>query len=333
MLRAPAMGSFPQIRPRRLRRTEGLRRLVREHTLAPERLVYPMFCVPGSGVREPIQSMPGIFRQSPDLCAELAHEASSLGLGGVLLFGVPTQKDATGSSGRDPEGLVPQAIRAIRKAAPELPVVTDVCLCDYTDHGHCGVLTPEGEVRNDATLPLLVEQALTHARAGADVVAPSDMMDGRVGAIRRGLDEAGFSHVAILSYAVKYASAFYGPFREAAHNAPARGDRRGYQMDPANAREALREVELDLDEGADMVMVKPAIAYLDVVRQLRDRLDVPVFAYNVSGEYSMVRAAAQAGFLDGQRAMMESLTSIQRAGADGIVTYFALEAAKALVGS
>ncbi|MHB1843933.1 MAG: porphobilinogen synthase [Deltaproteobacteria bacterium] len=326
------MSSFPVIRPRRLRRTEGLRRLVRESVLAPSQLVYPIFVVEGTSVQEPIRSMPGIFRKSPDLCAEEAHEAERLGLGGLLLFGVPSHKDSTGSSGRDPDGLVPRAISAIRRAAPTLPIVTDVCLCDYTDHGHCGLLTPTGDVQNDETLPLLVEQALSHARAGADVVAPSDMMDGRVGAIRRGLDDAGFSQVSILSYAVKYASAFYGPFREAAHNAPKQGDRRGYQMDPANAREALREVALDLEEGADMVMVKPAIAYLDIVRQVRDRFEVPLLAYNVSGEYSMIRAAAEQGFIDGSRAMMECLMSIRRAGADAIVTYFALEAAKALTG-
>ncbi len=326
------MGQFPKTRLRRLRRTEGIRRLVRESRLAPEQLVYPIFVAPGRNARQPIRSMPGISRVSVDLLGEEARIAEKLGLGGLLLFGVPDDKDATGSSGRSPDGLIPRAIESIKSAAPGVLVITDVCLCDYTDHGHCGVLR-NGEVDNDATLPLLVEQALSHALAGADVVAPSDMMDGRVAAIRQGLDEAGFPQTAILSYAAKYASAFYGPFREAAQNAPKQGDRKGYQMDPANAREALREVALDLDEGADMVMVKPAIAYLDVVRQVRDRFDVPVLAYNVSGEYSMIQAAAAQGFIDGRRAMWETLTSIRRAGADAIVTYFALEAAKALAGS
>jgi len=331
MLRA-IMAQFPTIRPRRLRRSEGLRRLVREARLAPEQLVYPLFVVPGRKVSQPIKSMPGVSRLSPDLLGDQAKAAAKLGLGGLLLFGVPDEKDATGSSGRAADGLIPQAVRAVKEAAPDLLVVTDVCLCDYTDHGHCGVLR-DGEVDNDASLPLLVEQALSHARAGADVVAPSDMMDGRVGAIRRGLDEAGHAQTAILSYAAKYASAFYGPFREAAQNSPKQGDRKGYQMDPGNAREALREVALDLDEGADMVMVKPALAYLDVVRQVRDRFDVPVLAYNVSGEYSMIQLAAANGFLDGRRAMLETLTSIRRAGADAIVTYFAVEAAKALAGT
>jgi porphobilinogen synthase len=323
------MSQFPQVRLRRLRKSEGLRRLVREVRLTPDQLIYPIFCVPGRNVRQPIASMPGIDRLSPDLCAEEARTVKKLGVGGVLLFGVPPDKDATGKAGRDPDGLIPKAVRSMKEAVPDLLVMTDVCLCDYTDHGHCGVLK-NGEVDNDATLPLLAEQALTHAKAGADVVAPSDMMDGRVGAIRKGLDGAGFPDTAILSYAVKYASAFYGPFREAAQNTPKQGDRKGYQMDPSNAREAIREVELDLAEGADMVMVKPAIAYLDIVRQVRDRFDVPVLAYNVSGEYSMLKAAAANGWIDGRRAMMETLTSIRRAGADGIITYFALEAAKVL---
>ena len=313
-----------------MRRTEALRGLVRETSLAPSQLIYPLFVAPGHGRREAIASMPGIARLSPDLCAEEALEAQRLGVGGVLLFGVPEHKDARGTSGADPDGLVPEAVRAVKRAAPGLLVVTDVCLCDYTDHGHCGLLDGRGEVQNDATLPLLVEQALAQARAGADVVAPSDMMDGRVGAIRRGLDEAGLAETAILSYAVKYASAFYGPFREAAKNTPKQGDRRGYQMDPGNAREALREVEQDLAEGADLVMVKPALAYLDVIRRVRDRFDVPLVAYNVSGEYSMLKAAAERGWIDGPRAMLECLTSIRRAGADAIITYFALEAAKAL---
>jgi porphobilinogen synthase len=323
------MASFPQVRLRRLRKSEGLRRLVREARLTPEQLIYPVFVVPGKGVRQPIASMPGIDRVSPDLCAEEARAAAKLGVGGLLLFGVPTDKDATGSSGRDPNGLMPQAIRAVKAAVPDMLVITDVCLCDYTDHGHCGVIV-NGEVDNDASLPLLAEQALSQAKAGADVVAPSDMMDGRVAAIRTALDGAGLQNTAILSYAAKYASGFYGPFREAAQNAPKLGDRKGYQMDPGNAREALREVAFDLEEGADFVMVKPAIAYLDIVRQVRDRFDVPVLAYNVSGEYSMLKAAAANGWIDGQRTMLETLISIRRAGADGIVTYFALEAAKLL---
>jgi porphobilinogen synthase len=326
------MSQFPQVRLRRLRKSEGLRRLVREARLSPDQLVYPIFCVPGRNVRQPIASMPGIDRLSPDLLAEEARTVKKLGVGGVLLFGVPADKDATGKSGRDPDGLIPRAVKSMKEAVPDLLVITDVCLCDYTDHGHCGVLK-NGEVDNDASLPLLAEQALTHARAGADVVAPSDMMDGRVAAIRKGLDGAGLQDTAILSYAAKYASAFYGPFREAAQNAPKQGDRKGYQMDPANAREALREVALDLEEGADMVMVKPATAYLDIVRQVRDRFDVPVLAYNVSGEYSMLKAAAANGWIDGRRAMIETLTSIRRAGADAIVTYFALEAATVLAGS
>ncbi len=326
------MALFPQVRPRRLRRSDGLRRLVRETRLSPEQFVLPLFVIPGRGQKQPIASMPGVFRLSPDLCAEQARAAKSLGLGGLLLFGVPPEKDATGSSGRDPQGLVPQAVRAIKEAVPELPIATDVCLCDYTDHGHCGVLR-NGTVDNDATLPLLVEQALSQARAGADIVAPSDMMDGRVAAIRRGLDEAGFEYTAILSYAAKFSSSFYGPFREAAQNSPKQGDRKGYQMDPANGREALREVALDIEEGADMVMVKPAIAYLDVVRAVRDRFEVPVWAYNVSGEYSMIRAAATNGWIDGERAMLETLTGIRRAGADTVVTYFAAEAARLLAGA
>ncbi len=326
------MTGFPVVRSRRLRRGEGIRRLVREARLSPAQLVLPLFVIPGKGQRQPIASMPGVERLSADLCGEEARSAKSLGLGGLLLFGVPDEKDATGSSGRDPDGLVPRAIRAAKEAAPELPVMADVCLCDYTDHGHCGVLLPSGEVDNDATLPLLADQALAYARAGADVVAPSDMMDGRVAAIRRGLDEAGLSDTAILSYAAKYASAFYGPFREAANNRPRQGDRKGYQMDPANGREALREVALDIEEGADMVMVKPAMAYLDVVRAVRERFDVPLLAYNVSGEYSMLEAAAANGWIDGQRAMLEMLTGIRRAGADAIITYFAPKAARLLAG-
>jgi porphobilinogen synthase len=325
MQRAP----FPHTRLRRLRRTESLRRLTRETELAPRHLVYPLFCTPGKGLMQGIAAMPGVSRLSPDLCAEVAREVHALGIGGVILFGIPTLKDARGTSGTDPDGIVPHSIRAIKKAAPELCVVTDVCLCEYTDHGHCGVLS-NGSVDNDATLPLLAAQAVAHARAGADIVAPSDMMDGRIGFIRRALDEGGLHDTAILSYAAKYASAFYGPFREAAQSSPREGDRRGYQMDPANAREALEEVAMDVAEGADLVMVKPALSYLDIVRRVRERFDLPVWAYQVSGEYAMLKAAAAAGYLDEERAMMEMLVCTRRAGADAIVTYFALDAARAL---
>jgi porphobilinogen synthase len=316
-------------RLRRLRRTESLRRLTRETDLTPRQLVYPLFCTPGKGVRQPIGAMPGVSRLSPDLCAEQAREIHALGIGGVLLFGIPSEKDARGTSGIDPDGIVPQAVRAIKAAAPDLCVVTDVCLCEYTDHGHCGVLSGK-TVDNDPTLPILAAQALAHAAAGADIVAPSDMMDGRVGVIRRALDERGFGETPILSYAAKFASAFYGPFREAAQSTPREGDRRGYQMDPANAREALEEIALDIAEGADLIMVKPATVYLDVIQRARAQFGLPLWAYNVSGEYAMVKAAAAAGYLDEERAMMEMLTGIRRAGADTIVTYFAPDAARVL---
>jgi porphobilinogen synthase len=273
--------------------------------------------------------MPGVSRLSPDLCAEQAREIHALGIGGVLLFGIPSEKDARGTSGTDPNGIVPEAVRAIKAAAPDLCVVTDVCLCEYTDHGHCGVLAGK-TVDNDPTLPILAAQALAHAAAGADIVAPSDMMDGRVGAIRRALDERGFGETPILSYAAKFASAFYGPFREAAQSTPREGDRRGYQMDPANAREALEEIALDIAEGADLIMVKPATVYLDVIQRARAQFGLPLWAYNVSGEYAMVKAAAAAGYLDEERAMMEMLTGIRRAGADTVVTYFAPDAARVL---
>jgi porphobilinogen synthase len=316
-------------RLRRLRRTESLRRLTRETDLTPRHLVYPLFCTPGKGVRQPIGAMPGVSRLSPDLCAEQAREIHALGIGGVLLFGIPSEKDARGTSGIDPDGIVPQAVRAIKAAAPDLCVVTDVCLCEYTDHGHCGVLSGK-TVDNDPTLPILAAQALAHAAAGADIVAPSDMMDGRVGVIRRALDERGFGETPILSYAAKFASAFYGPFREAAQSTPREGDRRGYQMDPANAREALEEIALDIAEGADLIMVKPATVYLDVIQRARVQFGLPLWAYNVSGEYAMVKAAAAAGYLDEERAMMEMLIGIRRAGADTIVTYFAPDAARVL---
>ena len=323
--------TFPLTRPRRLRRTETIRRMVRETTLAPADFVYPMFVTGGRGVREPIASMPGQFRLSTDAAVALAREAHGLGVPAVILFGIPAHKDATGSAAADPDEAVQRTARALKDALPDLCVVTDVCLCEYTDHGHCG-LVEKGEVLNDPSLDLLAAAAVSHARAGADVVAPSDMMDGRVGHIRRALDAEGFSGVAILAYSAKYASAFYGPFREAAGSTPQFGDRRAYQMDPANAREALREVALDVAEGADMVMVKPALPYLDVLARVRDAVDVPVAAYNVSGEYAMLEAAAANGWLDRNRAILETLTSIRRAGADVVVTYHALDAARLLGG-
>ncbi len=319
--------SFPTERPRRLRRSEGLRAMVRETHLTPEHLVYPLFVAPGKGFREEISSLPGCFHLSPDEAAREAEEVERLGIGGVILFGLPETKDPVGSEGYTEDGVVQQAVRAIRGACSELVVMTDVCLCEYTSHGHCGVVE-DGEVQNDATLELLARMAVSHARAGAHVLAPSDMMDGRVAAIRRALDGEGFSERAILSYAAKYASAYYGPFREAAGSAPQFGDRRGYQMDPANAREALREVRLDVEEGADAVMVKPALAYLDVIRAVRERFDLPVAAYNVSGEYAMVKAAAQRGWVDEERIVMETLTAIRRAGADIILTYHAKDFAR-----
>ncbi|HUL16791.1 MAG TPA: porphobilinogen synthase [Terriglobales bacterium] len=319
--------SFPAHRPRRLRRTELLRDLVRETRLSTAGLVYPMFVCPGSNTRREVGSMPGVFQQSADQAVEECREVESLGIPGVILFGLPETKDARGSSSISTTGVVQKAIEAIRKANLKLLVITDVCLCEYTDHGHCGVIE-NGEVANDPTVEILAEQALSHARAGADIVAPSDMMDGRVGAIRKKLDESGFQNIAILSYAAKYCSGFYGPFREAAHSAPQFGDRRSYQMDSANAREALKEVAMDLEEGADMVMVKPALPYLDIIQRVRERFDVPVAAYNVSGEYAMVKAAAQKGWIDEKRVVLEILTGIQRAGANAILTYHAKDAAK-----
>jgi porphobilinogen synthase len=319
--------TFPTHRPRRLRRTERLRSMVRETRLTPERLVYPLFVAPGEGVRREIASLPGCFHLSPDQAAREAREVEGLGIGAVLLFGLPTAKDAKGSEGYAEDGVVQKAVRAIRGECRDLLVMTDVCLCEYTSHGHCGVVEGQ-EVQNDPTLELLAKMAVSHARAGAHVVAPSDMMDGRVAAIRKALDADGFASVPILSYAAKYASAFYGPFREAADSAPQFGDRRGYQMDSANVREALREVRLDLEEGADMVMVKPALAYLDVIRAVRDAVDVPVAAYNVSGEYAMVKAAAARGWIDEERIVKETLVSIARAGADIILTYHAKDFAQ-----
>ncbi len=323
------MSGFPASRPRRLRRSEALRRLVRETRVATEQLVQPLFVVPGRGVERPVTSMPGIAQLSVDRAAEECRRLADLGVAAVILFGVPETKDARGSGAVTPDGLVPRALEAIRAAAPGLVRITDVCLCEYTDHGHCGVVR-DGEVDNDPTLDILAAEALVHARAGADIVAPSDMMDGRVGAIRRALDAAGFTQLPIMSYAAKYASAFYGPFRDAAESTPHFGDRRAYQMDPANAEEALREVALDLDEGADIVMVKPALPYLDIVRRVKERFGVPVAAYHVSGEYAMLKAAAARGWLDEGRAVAESLTAIRRAGADVIITYFAADVARGL---
>jgi porphobilinogen synthase len=319
--------SFPTHRPRRLRRNEALRSLVRETHLSTAGLIYPMFVCPGAKVRQEVSSMPGIHQQSADQIVEECREVESLGIPAVILFGLPETKDPRGVSSLNSQGVVQRAIAGIRKANLKLLVITDVCLCEYTDHGHCGVIE-HGEVANDPTLDILAQQALSHARAGADIVAPSDMMDGRVGAMRAMLDDHKFENVAILSYAAKYCSGFYGPFREAAQSAPQFGDRRSYQMDPANVREALKEVRLDLDEGADMVMVKPALPYLDVIWRVREAFDVPVGAYNVSGEYAMVKAAAQNGWLDEKRVVLEILTGIQRAGADNILTYHAKDVAR-----
>ena len=326
---APPEGSAMAIRLRRLRRLPALRAMVRETRLSREQLVYPLFVCPGTGVRQEIASMPGCARLSIDLLVEECRAVHGLGIPAVLLFGLPETKDAVGSGAYAEDAIVPRAIAAIKDAVPELLVWADVCLCEYTDHGHCGLLHG-GEVLNDPTVGLLARAAVAYANAGADVVAPSDMMDGRVGAIRGALDRAGFSQTAICSYAAKYASAFYGPFREAADCAPQSGDRRGYQMDPANSDEAIREVGLDLAEGADIVMVKPALAYLDVVRRVKDIYRAPTAAYNVSGEYAMLHAAAQNGWIDHDRAMMETLTSIARAGADIIVSYHAKDAVRLL---
>ncbi|MHB8069385.1 MAG: porphobilinogen synthase [Desulfobaccales bacterium] len=314
-------------RPRRLRRSETLRRMVQETRLRREDLIYPMFVAPGKGVRQEVPSMPGVFRLSVENLVEEAKAVADLGIPAVLLFGLPQKKDETGSEAAYPKGAVQQAVRQLKKQIPNLVVITDVCLCGYTSHGHCGLLRPGGEVDNDSTLEVLAQVAVSHAQAGADIVAPSDMMDGRVGAIREALDEVGLEMTAILSYAVKYASSFYGPFRDAAECAPQFGDRRSYQMDPANAREALREAMLDVEEGADILMVKPAMPYLDILARLRPEFDLPLAAYQVSGEYAMIKAAAQKGWLDETAVMLESLTSIKRAGADLILTYFAKEAA------
>lgn len=322
--------AFPATRMRRLRRTPTLRRMTRQTRLSVDDLVLPLFVVPGEGVEEPVPSLPGVARQSVDRIVESCREAFELGVPAVNLFGIPDVKDAVGSRSWADDGVVQQALRAIRKAVPELVTIVDVCFCEYTDHGHCGVLSPDGSVDNDATLENLARQAVSLARAGADVVAPSDMMDGRVGRIRQALDGEGFEDTVILAYAAKFASAFYGPFRDAADAAPQSGDRRGYQMDPANAREALREMALDAEEGADILMVKPALPYLDILHAAREALPQALAAYHVSGEYAMLRAAAERGWLDYEPCLMESLVAIRRAGADLIFAYGALDAARLL---
>ena len=320
---------FPIHRKRRLRVSEPMRRLVRETHLEPSQVILPLFAVPGEGIRKPISSMPGNYQLSVDEIVKECEKAKAAGIGGVILFGIPDSKDEQATGAYADDGIVQRAIRAVKAAVPQLLLMTDVCNCEYTSHGHCGKIV-DGDVDNDATLAWLAESAVSHARAGADIVAPSDMMDGRVAAIRHSLDVHGFQKVSILAYAAKFASVFYGPFREAAESTPQFGDRRTYQMDPANGREAMHEMELDLEEGADMLMVKPALPYLDLIRQARDRFNVPLSAYQVSGEFSMIMAAVERGWLDYERAMMESLTSIRRAGADFILTYFSIDAARLL---
>src|SRR5512138_1178932 len=337
--------AFPQERPRRLRRTEALRRLVRETKLSPDDFIWPLFVVPGKKVRNAVKSMPGVFQLSVDELVAEAQAGYDAGVRAVILFGVPERKDELGSGAWDADGVVPRAVRALKERLPGLVVMTDVCMCEYTDHGHCGVLRApraggpgqELGIDNDATLPLLAKEAVAHARAGADVVAPSDMMDGRVAAIRAALDAAGYVDLPVLSYAAKFAGAFYGPFRDAAESAPREGpgipkDRKGYQMDPGNVREALREVALDVAEGADMLMVKPAVPYLDIVRLVKDRFELPVAAYHVSGEYAMIKAAAERGWIDEERVVLETLLCIRRAGADLVLTYYAKDAAALLTG-
>ena len=323
------MSTFPVYRPRRLRANENLRRLVRETTLSANDLIYPMFVVHGHNTATEISAMPGCYQYSVDTLVLAAKELAALGIPGTILFGIPETKDPLGSEAYAEDGIIQQAVRAIKDAVPELLVMTDVCLCEYTDHGHCGIVAA-GEVQNDPTLELLVKESLSHARAGADVIAPSDMMDGRVGVIRDALDENGYENVPIMAYSAKYASAFYGPFREAAESTPQFGDRRAYQMDPANAEEALREVALDIQEGADVLMVKPALSYLDVIHRVKTEFQVPVAAYNVSGEYAMIKAAAQNGWIDEEQGALEVLNSIKRAGADIILTYFAKSVVESL---
>ncbi|MCK9362844.1 MAG: porphobilinogen synthase [Syntrophales bacterium] len=317
---------FPEYRPRRLRKNDTLRRMVRETRLSVDNLIYPLFVVPGKKVKKPIPSMPGNFQMSVDNIVKEATRLKELGIPAVILFGIPDKKDDIASQALIDGGVVQMASQEIKAKVPDIIVITDVCVCEYTSHGHCGIIE-KGEVHNDMTLEVLSEMAVSHAKAGADMVAPSAMMDGQVGAIREGLDEAGFESIPIMGYSAKFASCFYGPFREAAESAPAFGDRRGYQMDPANGDEAIREITLDVEEGADIIMVKPALPYLDLIRRAKEEFDLPLAAYNVSGEFAMIKAAASMGWLDGERAMMESLTAIKRAGADMIITYFAPEAA------
>ena len=320
---------FPAYRPRRLRKNENFRRLIRETRLSVDDLIYPLFVVEGKGIKKPIESMPGNYQMSVDNLVKEVREAKTLGIPGVLLFGIPEKKDDVASGAFAGDGVIQKAVKQIKDAVPDILVITDVCLCEYTSHGHCGMLKG-GDVDNDPTIDVLAETAVSHAKAGADMVAPSAMMDGQVGAIRDGLDEAGFEAVPIMAYSAKYASCFYGPFREAAESAPQFGDRKAYQMDPPNVAEAVREMSLDIEEGADIIMVKPALPYLDVIRTAREEFDLPIAAYNVSGEFAMIKAAARLGWLDGERAMMEALTAIKRAGADIILTYFAKDAAKVL---
>jgi porphobilinogen synthase len=320
---------FPSYRPRRLRRNENFRRLIRETKLTVDDLIMPLFIVPGSRVTNPISSMPGVAQLSVDRAVEECKAIRDLGIPGVILFGIPDHKDAVGSDAYNDDGIIQRALHALKEQVPGLLLITDVCFCEYTDHGHCGIIKGQ-DVDNDATLEILVKESLSHARAGADMVAPSDMMDGRIGAIRQALDNEGFPHTPIMAYSAKFASGFYGPFREAAESTPQFGDRRSYQMDPPNAEEALREVELDIAEGADIVMVKPALPYLDIIRRVKEKFGYPVAAYNVSGEYAMIKAAALNGWLDEERVMMEMLTGIKRAGADMILTYFAKDAARRL---
>ena len=320
---------FPSYRPRRLRKTKSIRKIIQETDLSVSDFIYPMFVIPGNGVKEEITSMPGIFRYSIDNTIKEIKEIKDLGIQAVLLFGIPEKKDEHGSEGYNENGIIQKALRKIKEEIKDILLITDVCMCEYTSHGHCGIVK-DGEVENDETLQYLGRMALSHAKAGADIVAPSDMMDGRVGVIREVLDENGFQNVAIMSYSAKYASAFYGPFREAAHSTPLFGDRHGYQMDPPNIREALREISLDIQEGADIVMIKPALSYLDVIKAAKEEFDYPIAAYSVSGEYSMVKAAGRLGWVDETKLMMEILTSIKRAGADIIITYFAKDAASIL---
>ncbi len=320
---------FPEYRPRRMRRTEQLRALIRETHLQPSQLIYPLFIIPGKNKREEVPSMPGVYRLTVDLLAKEGKECLKAGVSTVILFGLPEHKDAVGSGAHEKNGIVQRAIKELKNKVPGLVVITDVCLCEYTDHGHCGCIIGD-DIDNDATLEILAKTALSHAQAGADIVAPSDMMDGRVTEIRASLDENNFDNIPIMAYSAKYASSFYGPFRDAADCAPQFGDRRGYQMDPANSREAIREAALDIDEGADIIMVKPALPYLDIISRLKDEFDMPVAAYQVSGEYAMIMAAAGRGWIDRDLVIMESLLSIKRAGADMIITYFAREAAKKL---